>query len=215
MGLRRRLLQNQKFYLIVNITPSQKPSSAKLESILRSGIDIVQLRCKDVSDRVFLEYALKLRRLCRINNLVFIINDRVDLVLVSGADGVHLGQGDIPPSAARRILGHKKIIGLSTHNLTQIRKAKISKEIDYIGVGPVFRTEAKAGQRPLGLSLIRKISKDKRSLPFFAIGGITVSKLRPLIQAGADRIAVCGSVFNSKDPVKTAGEFRKILYDPD
>lgn len=146
---------------------------------------------------------------------MFIVNDRADIALVSEADGLHIGQDDIPPYLARKILGNKKILGLSTHNLTQIKKVRACKEIDYIGVGPIFRTETKTDQRPIGLSLIRKISKDKRLLPFFAIGGITVNNLSHLIKAGANRIAVCGAVFNSKEPVKTVGKFKEILYDPD
>lgn len=225
MTLRKRLLQNRRLYLIVNITPTQRPSSARLEAILRSGVDIVQLRCKprtfgkvqgkELSDRVFLEYAFELRRLSRVNNLIFIINDRADIALASEADGLHIGQDDIPPHLARKILGNKKILGLSTHNLTQIKRARACKEIDYIGIGPIFKTETKPKRRPIGLSLIRDISKDKKLLPFFSIGGITVNNLNRLIRAGADRIAVCSAVFNSKNPAKTVGKFREILYDPD
>lgn len=183
--------------------------------MLGCGIDIVQLRCKGVSASIFLKYALRLRRLSRAFNVIFIVNDRADIAIASDADGLHIGQDDIPPSLARKILGKDRIIGLSTHNLAQIGEAKTTKDIDYIGVGPIFKTDAKPDIKPLGLSIIRDISKKRRIPPFFAIGGINISNIDRLVSAGAKRIAVSRGVFNSKNPIKTIECFREILYDSD
>lgn len=156
-----------------------------------------------------------MRELSRVNKLLFIVNDRADIALVSEADGLHIGQEDLPPHQARKILGNKKILGLSTHNLAQIKKARTCKEIDYIGVGPIFKTATLPEVKPIGLSLIMGIAKDKRVLPSFAIGGITVNNIDRLRRAGAERVALCNALFNSKRPAAAVGKLKKALYDPD
>lgn len=168
-----------------------------------------------MTDKAFLEHAFRLRRLSRANKLLFIVNDRADIALASEADGLHIGQGDIPPHLARKIIGNNKILGLSTHNLAQIKEAKPCREIDYIGVGPVFRTDTKPGSRPIGLSLIRYISKDKGVPPAFAIGGVTVNNIERLAKAGAKRVAFCNAIFNSRRPAAVVNRFKKALYDSD
>lgn len=215
MSSKKRLLRKQKLYLIVDITSRKRPSIAKLEPLIKAAADIVQLRGKEISDKLFLCYATKLSELCKMHNVTFIVNDRPDIALAAFADGVHLGQDDMPPSAARKILGREKIIGLSTHSISQIEKSINIKEIDYIGVGPIFKTGTKPKAKPLTLRIIDNISKEKGALLYFAIGGINVDNIHSLLKAGAGRIAVIDCVFNSKDPLNTVRTLRKILYDAD
>lgn len=121
----------------------------------------------------------------------------------------------MPPSAARKILGRDKIIGLSTHSILQIKKAEKISEIDYIGIGPIFKTGTKPNVKPLGLGIIKKISKTKNAPIYFAIGGIDRENIYNLLKAGAARIAVINCVFNSKNPLTTSKTLKRILYDTD
>lgn len=172
---------------------------------------MVQLRCKGIASAKFLKYALTLAKMSRAFDLLFIVNDRADIALASGADGLHIGQDDITPYMARKILGKDKIIGLSTHSRSQVKEAGAWSDLDYIGIGPVFKTPLKPGMRPIGLKVIKDISWLKGIHPFFAIGGINTENIKILTAAGAERVAVSGAVFNSGDPVKATRVFREIL----
>ena len=215
MNSKKRLLRKQKLYLIVDITSRSRPSIAKLKPLIKEAADIVQLRGKEISDKLFLDYAIGFNKICKEHKITFIVNDRPDIALYAGADGVHLGQDDIAPSAARKILGKDKIVGLSTHSISQIKKSENIKEIDYIGIGPIFKTGTKPKAKPLGLGIIKKISKTRKNLLYFAIGGIDTYNIHRLLEAGARRIAVISCVFNSKNPLTTAKTLKKILYDTD
>jgi len=215
MNSRKRLLKDQKLYLIVNLTHSQRPSIAKLRRLLNNGIDILQLRSKGVSDSLFLKYALELRKLSSAYKKLFIINDRVDIALASGADGLHIGQDDIRPDVARKILGSEKIIGLSTHSHSQIDKALSLNTLDYIGIGPVFKTSTKLSAKPIGLTLIRYLSRKRDALAFFAIGGIGPDNIEAVRKAGARRIAVASAIVDSKAPISVLKEIRKVLDEAD
>ena len=174
----------------------------KLDAALSSGIAMVQYRSKSGSDRQNLKEAVELQDLCRRRGALFVVNDRIDLALALDADGVHLGQDDLPTDVARQLLGPDKLIGRSTHNLDEVAQAQRDGS-DYIGFGPIFSTAVKAERRPVGPDLLKKavgISK----LPMFAIGGITASNIQVVIATGCRRVAVIGAVMSTQDP-KTAG----------
>lgn len=176
--------------------------------VLDAGVRWIQHREKDKSRREIYEEATRLRKLTRKYNAVFIVNDYADIALAADADGVHLGQDDLPIKEARKILG-EKIIGISTHSVEQAILAE-REGADYIGFGPIFQTKTKDAGTPKNPAAISEIKK-KVKIPVVAIGGITLNNLISIIDAGADAIAVasgilCGNVFDN------AKNFIKILY---
>ena len=162
------------------------------QDVIKGGAKILQLREKRFSDRDIIKIGRKIRDLTRNHKALFIINDRVDLCLALNADGVHLGQNDIPISLARSILGSEKLIGVSTHNLHQAIKAE-DDGADYISVGPIFQTSIKQDLKPVGVDFIRRV-KDEIKIPFFAIGGINEENLKLVMRAGAKGIAVISAI---------------------
>jgi thiamine-phosphate pyrophosphorylase len=159
--------------------------------------DIVQLRDK-VSDRkTVLKNARKLAKLFLKGKTIFIVNDYIDIAKVSGADGVHIGQDDLPIELVRKLLGKDKIIGVSCHSLKQARQAQRSGA-DYISIGPVFSTPTKPEYKPVGLTLIKKCKKVIK-IPFFAIGGIDPSNVVKVMSCGGQRVVVCRALFKAKE----------------
>jgi thiamine-phosphate pyrophosphorylase len=174
------------------------------EEAIRGGADVIQLRDKEASGRTLYEIALALRRLTLDANVPFIVNDRVDVAMAVGADGVHLGQQDLPASAARAILGPGRILGVSAETVADAVQAE-RDGADYLGVGPVFEargTKADAGE-PLGLGLIARIRGITR-LPIVAIGGINAGNAREVRAAGADAAAVISAVVGAEDIAQAA-----------
>jgi thiamine-phosphate pyrophosphorylase len=164
---------------------------------IRGGADVIQLREKEMSKRDRLELGLKIRELTRQEGVLFIVNDDVDLALILDADGVHLGQDDIPIRFARPLM-KDKIIGVSTHSLKQAEEA-VASGADYIGVGPVFETETKEDREDLvGLSLLSKI-RDIGPIPYVAIGGIGKDNIVSLAKAGCHRAAVISDIMLAPD----------------
>lgn len=207
MSSKKKLLKNFSLYAITDLKSEDPSIVKKVDAALRGGADIVQLRSKTLLDGTFLRLAQKLAPVVHHHKKLFFINDRVHLMLVTDADGIHLGQDDLPLEYARQILGSKKFIGRSTHSLAQAVKAEREGH-DYIGVGPVFETPTKPDYNPVGLKLVEQVSKRIR-IPFVAIGGIDVSNVDQVIQAGAKRVAVVRAIFAAKD-VKNAS---KILTE--
>ncbi|MBM5801969.1 MAG: thiamine phosphate synthase, partial [Cyanobacteria bacterium K_DeepCast_35m_m2_023] len=142
--------------------------------------------------------ARALRQLCSRHGALFIVNDRIDLALAVEADGVHLGQGDLPPAVARRLIGPDRLIGRSTHRLSELHDA-VGEGCDYVGVGPVHATPTKPGREPVGLDYVR-LAAAECPIPFFAIGGIEASNLTAVQQAGAARVAVVRAITDAADP---------------
>ena len=164
---------------------------------IRGGADVIQLREKDMSRRGRLELGFRVRRLTKGEGVLFIVNDDVDLALILDADGVHLGQDDIPIQYARPLM-QDKIIGVSTHSIEQVREA-VSSGADYIGVGPVFETSTKEDREPLiGLDLLAKI-RDNCPAPYVAIGGISKANVPSLRAVGCDRAAVISDILLAPD----------------
>ena len=200
---RIQLLNNCNLCLITT------PKSDLLQTIstaLSAGITMIQYRCKDINDRERIEQAKELAAICKKNGALFIINDRVDLALAVQADGVHLGQSDMPIEIARNLLGEEHIIGKSTHSLAEIKEAQQEK-CDYVGIGPIFQSKTKLNTPPLGVGQLPEISQEA-SLPCFAIGGINVSNTPEVISRGVKRIAVADAIMNTKDPAVAT---RKLL----
>lgn len=176
---------------------------------LAGGAQMIQLREKQLDDRTLLRLAQEIRRLTRKANALFIVNDRADIARSSEADGVHLGQDDLPVYAARRILGPDALIGVSTHNLEQVRQA-VRDGASYIGVGPTFPSSTKEFAELPGLEFVQQAVQET-SLPAFAIGGINVENLQEVIATGVRRVAVSGAICRAEDPRRTASLMRGIL----
>jgi thiamine-phosphate pyrophosphorylase len=168
---------------------------------IEGGAQTIQYRDKDSSDREFLETASILQTICENRKIPFIINDRIDIAAYLKADGIHLGQDDLPPRIARKILGQSKIIGVSAENIEQAKEAE-KHGADYVGIGPIFDTLTKKIEKPIGLEIIKQAQKNLK-IPFFPIGGINLERLDQIIEAGSKRIAVGSAVLSAND-VKTA-----------
>lgn len=169
----------------------------------KGGARLIQIREKSICAAEFFETVVVAIKLCRPLGARIIVNDRADIALAAGADGVHLGQDDLPPEAARRILGPNAIIGLSTHNLEQaIAAAKMP--VDYIAVGPIFPTQTKSDtEKSIGLDGIREVKKRTGSIPLVAIGGIGVGSIESVLAAGANTAAVISAVLSSGRTIDT------------
>jgi thiamine-phosphate pyrophosphorylase len=176
-----------------------------LHAALAGGVDVVQLREKDSSDLEVMGAARRFASVCAEHGALLIINDRPDLAVAAGADGVHVGQDDIPVANAREIVGPERIVGLSTHTPGQIDAAG---GVDYIGVGPVNATPTKPGRPAVGLELVRYAAANPR-VPFFAIGGIDPANVAAVRAAGAERIAVVRALVEAGDPGEVARELRQ------
>jgi thiamine-phosphate pyrophosphorylase len=195
---RRALLRRCHLYLV---TSPVEGLEAVVAAGLAAGLRLVQYRAKagDVpDDRCRFAQASALRQLCHRHGALFLVNDRIDLALAVGADGVHLGQGDLPPAVARRLLGPERLIGRSTHGLEDLRQA-VADGCDYVGVGPVEATPTKPGREPVGLAYVSQAAAEC-PLPFFAIGGIDLANLAAVRLAGAERVAVVRAITRAEDP---------------
>ena len=167
------------------------------EHVIRAGAKILQLRCKRMSNADFCKLVIRLMPICKSQNVLLIVNDRVDVCMVTNASGVHLGQDDFSGADARMLLPHA-IIGLSTHNAKQVDDAN-KLPVDYISIGPIFPTTSKANPDPVvGIELLRKV-KSLTSKPIVCIGGITENKIPELLHAGADGIAVISEIYRNND----------------
>ncbi|MBI4549544.1 MAG: thiamine phosphate synthase [Candidatus Omnitrophica bacterium] len=203
-------MKNFRLYAVTDLREPDAGFLARAEKALRGGVDVLQLRSKSLSDAELLRVGSKLRRLTAKHRRIFIVNDRLDLAIALGADGVHLGQDDLPVAVARKILRDRsKIIGKSTHSLGQALRAA-EEGADYIGVGPVFSTPTKPSYEPVGLDLVREVSR-KIKVPFVAIGGIDADNLPQVLEAGARRVAVVRAVFRCDDPYASAQRLKKAI----
>lgn len=205
------MLENKRLYLVTNSDSFNREDEFldAVASALKGGVDIVQLREKNMTANKIISLGKKIKLLCAEYNAIFIVNDRVDIAYVLEADGVHLGQDDMDISSARKILGHNAIIGISTHAPEQARKA-VNEGADYIGMGPVFSTPTKPGRDAVGLDYVKWVSENI-SIPAFAIGGINLENVKEVTAHGAKRIAVVRAIMNNKNPERCAKEFYSII----
>ncbi len=192
---RHQRLQQALLYLVTS--PSENLFGV-VEAALQGGLTLVQYRDKDTDDVVRLQNARKLKALCHEYGALFLMNDRVDLAVAVEADGVHLGQQDVPIAFARQLLGSQRIIGRSTTNPEEMRRA-LAEGADYIGVGPVFETPTKPSKAAAGFDYVRYAAENS-PVPWFAIGGIDTENVNEVIAAGADRVAVVRSIMEAEQP---------------
>ena len=204
MSSRRHRLQAAHLYLVCDDRPDEF-----LEAALSGGVDVVQLRIKDGSDDAVLGAAERFSRVCERHGALFILNDRPDLVHAAGADGVHVGQDDMPAVKARAIVGEEHLVGLSTHSPAQVDAAV---GVDYIGVGPVYETPTKPGRPAVGTALVR-YAASHAGAPFFAIGGVTAENVVDVCEAGATRIAVVRALTDARDPELAARRLRDAMRE--
>ena len=180
--------------------------------LLAAGVDCIQLREKNMPDKQLLPLARQLCQACHAKSAMFIVNDRPDIAALVGADGVHLGQDDLPIDQARRILDGPSIVGTSTHNPQQVRQA-LDQCADYVAIGPAFATATKPHEPAAGLEFVAAAVKmlQEANVPHLAIGGITLENLPELICLGVRQAAVCSAILSAHDPPAVARQFADIL----
>jgi thiamine-phosphate pyrophosphorylase len=180
-----------------------------LDAVLAGGCRIVQLREKTMPPAALFPLARALRKRCRDAGALFIMNDRVDLALALEADGAHIGQDDLPARAARLLLPPPMVLGVSTHDPDQARRAR-DDGADYVAVGSMFPTGSKVGFELVGPELVKRVRADIR-VPLVGIGGITPDNVRQVIEAGADGVAVISAVGNARDPAAAVRGFLETI----
>jgi thiamine-phosphate pyrophosphorylase len=211
---RRARLAAARLYLVCgSISDSSSPGGRALPDLLREaiagGVDVVQLREKHLPDEELVAVANATRALCERLGALLIINDRPSVAHEVDADGVHVGQDDMPVAEVRELVGPDMLIGLSTHTPAEI-DAVDAELVDYIGVGPVHATPTKPGRPPVGLELVRYAAAHA-PVPFFAIGGIDAGNAADAIDAGAQRLCVLRAISCAQDPEHAARELRELL----
>lgn len=209
--LRDRLNESQ-LYVLVDTRESEEEFCEWVQTLIQAGVDLLQLRDKRAEDRHLLSRGLLLRKMTARTNTLFIMNDRVDLALLCDADGVHFGQEELTVQEGRRILGGEKLIGRSTHNMEQVRKAML-EGADYIGIGPVFPSLTKSFETFPGLDFIRAVNTEMAELPCpaFAIGGITLDNFEQVRATGQCRIAVSSPILGATNPREMVQQFKEKL----
>lgn len=203
--------QLPRVYALTDVRLSALSHAEQVELLSDGGASMVQLREKHMPALEFYEQAKAAVGVARRRGLRLIVNDRVDIALAVGASGVHLGQDDMPPEAARRLLGPEAIIGYSTHKVEQARAA-LELPIDYLAIGPIFATATKTDTSPvLGLEGLREVRDAIGPFPLVAIGGITHANARSVIEAGADAVAVISALLS--DPGRIPEATRNLFQD--
>ena len=189
-------LELPKIYPITDVRLSKISHVEQVEKLIEGGAKFIQLREKYASAREFYKSAESALKIARKHNVKIIINDRVDVALALKADGVHLGQDDLPPAEARKILGEKAIIGFSTHNVEQAIAA-VRMPIDYLAIGPIYTTKTKENPDAIvGLEGLRKVREATGNFPLVAIGGINLENLREVYDAGANSAAIISNLIS-------------------
>jgi thiamine-phosphate pyrophosphorylase len=190
-----------KIYPITDLEISGLSHAEQVARLIAGGATLIQLRDKHSSPREFFKEAQKALTVARSFGVQIIINDRVDVALALGADGVHLGQDDIPPAAARSLLGDKAVIGFSVHSVAQA-KAAVEMPIDYLGIGPVFATSTKENPDPvIGIEGLQRTREVLGNVPLVAIGGITASRIAGVREAGANAVALISALLENPSEI--------------
>jgi thiamine-phosphate pyrophosphorylase len=207
---RRERLRRARLYFVTDVRPGLEEL---LAAALAGGVDMVQLRDKSASDDELVRAAAVFRRLCDEHDALFWLNDRPDLVAACGADGVHVGQDDMPAAEARAVAGDDVLVGLSTHSPAQLDAALAADEADQLSVGPVWATPTKEARPAAGLDYVRHAARVAGERPWFAIGGIDLGNVREVTAAGASRVVVVRAIRDADDPRAAAGTLRAALEE--
>ena len=197
-----------RLYLLVDLKRTENQLLTHVVGMAEAGADVIQIRDKQVDGRMLLDRSRQVVRALAETPTRVIINDRPDIALMSGADGVHLGQEDVDVAAVRKLVGKRLAIGLSTHHYGQVAQAE-QLEIDYIGCGPTFPSSTKQFQEFSGLDFLRQVAVTP--LPAFAIGGITLEKLPNVLATGVCRVAVAADIDQATDPYQRIRDYQKRL----
>lgn len=205
----RRILTGARLYVLIDGQTSSERFTELVRSLVAGGADLIQLRDKRLDDRQLSGRARLLRELTRGADTLMIVNDRPDIAALSDADGVHVGQEELSVKDARAIVGHRRLIGVSTHTLEQLRAAVLAGA-DYLGVGPVFPSETKSFERFPGVEYLIEAAQET-TLPTFAIGGVTLKNLDRVLATGVRRVAVGSAITNADDPRKATRELSAEL----
>jgi thiamine-phosphate pyrophosphorylase len=199
-----------RLYVILDAALVTVPETERAQKLVDAGVRLLQYRNKSASARELFESSKRLSSLLIPQGVTFVVNDRADVASAAEASGVHVGQEDLGPEAARSVIGTGKLLGVSTHNLDQFKDAAATSA-DYVAIGPVFSTSTKANPDPVvGIELIRRIVPLTEK-PIVAIGGITLENAAEVIQAGADSVAVISDILLAPDPVQRAREYIQLL----
>lgn len=203
---------NYGLYLVTdtNICSREKLVSVT-EAAIKGGVTLVQLREKDISTREFFAEALELKKLCKNYNVPLLINDRIDIALAVDADGIHIGQSDMPLKVSRKILGPNKIIGLSAGNVNQAVEA-VSDGADYLGVGAVFPTSTKKDASNVGIEMLKQVRKSV-DIPIVGIGGINPDNISQLYGSGIEGVAVVSCIMGSDDPYAVSKQLSQMVKE--
>lgn len=201
-------LEQARLYLC---TPDRPDLEAFLDAVLAGGVDVVQLREKGIEAARELDLLALVAEVAARHGALWSVNDRADVAAVSGADVLHLGQGDLPVPLARRVVGPDVLVGLSTHDPAQASAAAVAEGVDYFCVGPTWETPTKPGRPAAGLSLVRHAASLGTSRPWFAIGGISSDNLGEVLDAGASRVVVVRALTAAADPFEAARALRSRL----
>jgi thiamine-phosphate pyrophosphorylase len=199
------VLDDARLYFVVEASASDR----LLQEALAGGCDVLQLRDHDASDDELMDAAERFRDVCDAHDALFVVNDRPEIALHAGADGVHVGQDDLPVDAVRRLVGPDVFIGLSTHSPQQF-DAGSSSEADYLSVGPVWETPTKAGRPAAGLDYVRYAAAHATK-PWFAIGGIDQANIGEVVAAGAGRAVVVRAIRDADHPRAVASALKSRL----
>jgi thiamine-phosphate pyrophosphorylase len=198
-----------KVYPITDVRLTGLSHAEQVTRLIQGGATLIQLREKSLSPREFFHQAQAAIEIARANDVRIIINDRVDIALALQADGVHLGQDDMPPHAARKLLGDEALIGFSTHNPAQAI-SESTFPIDYLAIGPVFPTSSKIKPDPVvGLAGVHEVSEAVGHLPLVAIGGITAQNIKSVLNEGANCVAVISAALS--DPLNIASNTAHLI----
>ena len=201
----RERIAGARLYLVCDARPREFLAAA-----IRGGVDVVQLRDKSLADEQLVTAAREFRAAAEAGGALFVLNDRPDLVAACEADGVHVGQDDMPPAAARALVGSGAIVGRSTHAPPQAGAADADPDVDYLAVGPVHATPTKPGRPAAGLDYVAYAARTV-SKPWFAIGGLDAGNVPAVAERGATRVVVVRAITEASDPETAARELREAL----
>jgi thiamine-phosphate pyrophosphorylase len=199
-----------RLYLITGDQGDEVDTARIVEAALEGGATVIQLRKKSMPMREQYRLALALRILTREHEALLIVNDHADLAIAADADGVHLGQDDLPPDAVRALPGfEERLIGRSTHSLAQAQLA-VHEGVDYVAIGPVYPTPTKEGRPAVGTALVSRVA-GLMDRPFVAVGGIDLDNAAQVVEAGARAIAVVRAVYDAPDPAEAARRLHELI----
>lgn len=207
--IKKSRIEHIGLYFITDSRLTRKSVIEDVKAAIKGGVKVIQYRESQKNTKEMLEEAGRLNWLCKKNKVLFIVNNRVDICMAVGADGVHLGQEDMQCRTARKLL-KDKIIGVSTHSIKEAVEAE--KCADYISVGPIFYTETKKNAKPVGLKLIKKV-KEKIKIPFVAIGGVNKSNLNLVLKSGAKNAAMISAIVAKEDVEKEVKAINNIIHN--